>query len=93
MGSAGVDLAMLHAGMVLCHADFPARVVRSFQARIVALDLRMPILKGAQVGYFCGADAKLGPMSQRWPQPCQLACFRGEQHEGGFALPPAPKSH
>ena len=51
VGLSGVQAheLQLHRGCVLCHPGFPVRAVRVFEARVVALDLRIPILSGAQV--------------------------------------------
>jgi translation elongation factor EF-1alpha len=52
VGLSGVQAHELHRGSVLCHPDFPIRAVCVLEARVVALDLRIPILSGAQVTFF-----------------------------------------
>ena len=45
----GIDMAVLAAGCVLCHPDWPAPVARVLQARVVVLDVPLPVLQGRQV--------------------------------------------
>jgi hypothetical protein len=58
-----VEAEQLHRGMVLCHPGFPLRAVRVFLARIVALELKIPILQGAQVPCY----APLPPLPLCYP--------------------------
>lgn len=37
------------AGAVICHPEFPVPMVTKFQARVVVLDINVPILKGQEV--------------------------------------------
>lgn len=37
------------AGAVLCHPQFPVPLVSKLEARIVVLDVSMPLLQGQQV--------------------------------------------
>lgn len=46
----GVDAVAVSAGSMLCLPQWPAPVVSRFEARVVVLDIAMPILKGRQVG-------------------------------------------
>ena len=46
---AGIDASALVAGAVLCHPEWPVPVVSNLQARILVLDVPIPILKGRQV--------------------------------------------
>lgn len=46
---AGVDATALAVGAVVCHPDWPVPVAGRLEARIVVLDLPLPILKGRQV--------------------------------------------
>ena len=57
----GIDTAAVSAGSMLCHPQWPVPVVARFEARVVVLDVAMPILKGRQVG----AHAQLPTSSRR----------------------------
>ena len=46
----GIDAAAVSAGSMLCHPQWPVPLVARFEARVVVLDVAMPILKGRQVG-------------------------------------------
>ena len=46
---AGVDSSALAVGALVCHPEWPVPVAARMEARIVVLDLPMPILKGRQV--------------------------------------------
>ena len=46
----GIDAAAVSAGSMLCHPQWPVPLVSRFEARVVVLDIAMPILKGRQVG-------------------------------------------
>jgi elongation factor 1 alpha-like protein len=46
---AGIDSAAISAGSVICHPDWPIPVVSRLQARVVVLDIPIPILRGRQV--------------------------------------------
>ena len=46
---AGIDSTALAVGAVVCHPDWPVQVAGRLEARIVVLDLPLPILKGRQV--------------------------------------------
>ena len=48
----GIDAAAVSAGSMLCLPQWPVPLVSRFEARVVVLDLAMPILKGRQVGAF-----------------------------------------
>lgn len=45
----GMDPANLAQGTVLCHPSFPVPLVTKFEARVVVLDVAIPILKGQAV--------------------------------------------
>ena len=45
----GIDAAAVSAGSMLCHPQWPVPLVSRFMARVVVLDIAMPILKGRQV--------------------------------------------
>ena len=45
----GIDAAAVSAGSMLCLPQWPVPLVSRFEARVVVLDLAMPILKGRQV--------------------------------------------
>ena len=45
----GIDAAAVSAGSMLCHPQWPVPLVSRFEARVVVLDIAMPILKGRQV--------------------------------------------
>lgn len=46
----GLDLSSVPRGAVLCHYDYPAPLVTRFEARVLVLDVTIPVLKGQQVG-------------------------------------------
>jgi elongation factor 1 alpha-like protein len=46
---AGVDASALVPGGVLCHPDWPVRLATKLEARIVVLDVPVPIILGRQV--------------------------------------------
>ncbi|EFN56452.1 hypothetical protein CHLNCDRAFT_35207 [Chlorella variabilis] len=46
---AGIDTTAVGPGSVLCHPDFPVPLVAKFEARVVVLDVAVPILRGQQV--------------------------------------------
>lgn len=46
---AGIDTSAVGAGSVLCHPDFPVPLVDKFEARVVVLEVQIPVLKGQQV--------------------------------------------
>lgn len=45
----GIDTAAVSAGFMLCLPQWPVPLVTCFEARVVVLDVAMPILKGRQV--------------------------------------------
>lgn len=45
----GVDANAVRTGDVVCHPDFPCRLSDRFQARIMVLDVTVPVLKGQAV--------------------------------------------
>lgn len=45
----GIDAAALAAGAVVCHPGWPAPLAARLEARVVVLDVPMPILAGRQV--------------------------------------------
>ena len=45
----GIDTAAVSAGSMLCLPQWPVPLVTCFEARVVVLDVAMPILKGRQV--------------------------------------------
>eukprot|EP00271_Cylindrocystis_brebissonii_P005768 TRINITY_DN18028_c0_g1_i1.p1 TRINITY_DN18028_c0_g1~~TRINITY_DN18028_c0_g1_i1.p1 ORF type:complete len:662 (-),score=107.99 TRINITY_DN18028_c0_g1_i1:50-2035(-) len=51
VGLLGCDPAILVAGGVLCHVDYPVPVVTRFEAQIRTLGISRPLLKGTQVRY------------------------------------------
>ena len=46
----GIDAAAVSAGSMLCLPQWPVPLVSRFKARVVVLEVAMPILKGRQVG-------------------------------------------
>ncbi|KAL4448191.1 hypothetical protein ABPG75_005410 [Micractinium tetrahymenae] len=46
---ASIEPNVVGAGSVLCHPDFPVPLVDRFEARMVVLDVAIPVLKGQQV--------------------------------------------
>eukprot|EP00798_Chlamydomonas_sp_ICE-L_P032723 gene32723-3607_t len=59
----GLDLNYVAAGAVLCHADFPAPFVSRFEARILVLEVKIPILKGHQVTLHAHTSREAGHIS------------------------------
>jgi elongation factor 1 alpha-like protein len=59
----GIEPNALTAGSILCHPDFPAPMAATFQARIVVLDVAIPILKGQQVTLHAHAARESGHVS------------------------------
>ena len=45
----GIEPISLHAGIVLCHPEYPVPLASRFEARIAILDVPFPLLKGQQV--------------------------------------------
>jgi elongation factor 1 alpha-like protein len=45
----GIDAANLSSGAVLCHPGFPVPLVTKFEARVVVLEVTVPILRGQMV--------------------------------------------
>lgn len=46
---ANVNTSMLTAGAVLCHPDWPIPLITRVEARVLVLDVEVPILRGQQV--------------------------------------------
>ena len=46
---ADVDPAALAAGAVICHPEWPVPLARAFTARLLVLEVAIPILQGQQV--------------------------------------------
>ncbi|PSC70924.1 HBS1 isoform X1 isoform B [Micractinium conductrix] len=46
---AGIDTSAVGAGSVVCHPDFPVPLVSKFEARVVVLEVPIPLLRGQQV--------------------------------------------
>lgn len=46
----GLDISAVPRGAVICHAEYPSPLVTRFEARVVVLDVAVPVLKGQQVG-------------------------------------------
>ncbi|GBF90939.1 hypothetical protein Rsub_03794 [Raphidocelis subcapitata] len=59
----GIEPTSAHAGAVLCHPAFPARVAMRVEARLLLLDVPMPILKGASVTVHCHTAREEGVVS------------------------------
>lgn len=45
---AGVDVAAAVPGAVVCHPEWPLRLAARLEARVVVLDVAVPILRGQQ---------------------------------------------
>ena len=45
---AGVDVAAVVPGGVVCHPEWPLRLAARLEARVVVLDVAVPILRGQQ---------------------------------------------
>ena len=43
------EVSSFFAGAVLCHPQFPVPLVTKLEARVVVLDVAMPLLQGQQV--------------------------------------------
>ncbi|EIE22483.1 hypothetical protein COCSUDRAFT_47906 [Coccomyxa subellipsoidea C-169] len=61
---AGVDATALAVGAVVCHPDWPVPVAGRLEARIVVLDLPLPILKGRQVSVHVHTAQESGQISR-----------------------------
>lgn len=46
---ASIDTSAVAAGSVLCHPGYPVPLVSKFEARVVVLDVTIPVLRGQQV--------------------------------------------
>ncbi len=53
----GVDAAAVAAGSVVCHPEFGVAMAARFEARVVVLDVPLPVLRGQQV---CGSGLGVG---------------------------------
>lgn len=49
IGLQGIDSSILMTGGVLCHPDFPVPVARRIELKVAVLDIKKPILFGAEV--------------------------------------------
>lgn len=45
---AGVDVTAVVPGAVVCHPEWPLRLAARLEARVVVLDVAVPILRGQQ---------------------------------------------
>jgi len=79
----GIDTAAVSVGSMLCLPQWPVPLVTRFEARVVVLDIAMPILKGRQVSltafmssntalYHCVFLPKQKPSS--WTLLCVTSC-------------------
>ncbi|KAK9830139.1 hypothetical protein WJX72_009959 [[Myrmecia] bisecta] len=59
----GIDAAALSTGSVLCHPDWPVPLVSRLEARIVVLEVQVPILKGQQVTLHAHSARETGQIS------------------------------
>ena len=59
----GVDAASVGAGSVLCHPDFPAPLAARFEARVVVLEVSVPVLRGQAVTLHAHAARESGHVS------------------------------
>lgn len=62
---ASIDTSAVAAGSVLCHPGYPVPLVSKFEARVVVLDVTIPVLRGQQV---C-PPWQLEPQALTWPAP------------------------
>lgn len=72
VGLTGVEAGGLFPGTVLCHPEFPVPAVRKLQARILTLELKVPILRGTAVSHsprVCAAPVQ----ESGHPQYCTAA--------------------
>lgn len=63
MQISGIDPASAHAGAVLCHPLFPARVATRLEARVLVLDVPTPLLRGQSVTLHCHTAREEGAVS------------------------------
>jgi elongation factor 1 alpha-like protein len=59
----GLDPTAAFQGSVLCHPDFPVRLAVSFEARVLVLDVSVPLLKGAAVTVHAHTARESGVLS------------------------------
>ena len=54
---AGVDAAAVAPGAVVCHLEWPLQMAARVVARVVVLDVAIPILRGQQVSLGLGSGS------------------------------------
>lgn len=59
----GVDATAVCSGTVLCHPDFPVPLVDKFEARVVVLDVAIPVLRGQQATIHAHTARETGHIS------------------------------
>ena len=50
----GLDTGAASAGSVVCPPDFPVPLAAKFEARVVVLDVAIPVLRGQQASWLLG---------------------------------------
>eukprot|EP01025_Chloroclados_australasicus_P032937 TRINITY_DN3345_c1_g1_i1.p1 TRINITY_DN3345_c1_g1~~TRINITY_DN3345_c1_g1_i1.p1 ORF type:complete len:625 (+),score=99.89 TRINITY_DN3345_c1_g1_i1:195-2069(+) len=53
IGLSGIEANMIRKGDVLCHPEYIVPLVRKFRARVVTLEITMPLLKGSDLVVHC----------------------------------------
>eukprot|EP00798_Chlamydomonas_sp_ICE-L_P023984 gene23984-9559_t len=85
----GIDLNSISSGAVLCHPDYPVPLVSCFEARLLVLEIKIPILRGHQVslhahtareaarisGLISIIDPKSGDTIKLKPRLCHVVVF------------------
>ena len=64
LGLLGLEEGELRQGDVLCHPSFPVPVVRRLEARVVTLDIMVPLLKGSEVVVHAHVAAVAGQVAE-----------------------------
>lgn len=63
VGFQKIEPDVLHSGCVLCPEGWPIPVTKKFQAKILTLDLKTPILPGLQISLQCHTAKEFAKIS------------------------------
>ena len=64
IGLLGLEEGELRQGDVLCHPSFPVPIVQRLEARVVTLDIMVPLLKGSEVVVHAHVAAAAGQVAE-----------------------------